>query len=83
MVDKTDRRNKAAKNGRARATGAATEDRTVTEEEMAGRRIAGGRHGEVTAARAAENRYPDWTAVLVAANDDRAPAASDSMPSDP
>ncbi len=82
MVDKTNRRHNAAKitaDGTPAAK-AATEILAVTLEEMAGRRIAGGRDTEAAAAAAAEtpeNRYPDWTLALVAANDDRAPAGSE------
>lgn len=84
MVDKTNRRQNAAKitaDGTP-ATKAATENLAVTKEEMAGRRIAGGRDTEAAAAAAAaeapENWYPDWTLALVAANDDPAPAGSES-----
>jgi hypothetical protein len=85
MVDKTNRRHNAAKitaDGTPAAK-AATEILAVTLEEMAGRRIAGGRDTEAVAATAAaaaeapENRYPDWTLALVAANDDPAPAGSE------
>ncbi len=84
MVDKTNRRRNAAKitaDGTPAAK-AATEILAVTLEEMAGRRIAGGRDTEAAAAAAAaaetpENRYPDWTLALVAANDDHAPAGSE------
>ena len=93
MVDKTNRRHNAAKKtaagtpaarkDRTRAAKAATEILAVTLEEMAGRRIAGGRDTEAAAAAAAaaaeapENPYPDWTLALVAANDDPAPAGSE------
>ena len=93
MVDKTNRRHNAAKKtaagtpaarkDRTRAAKAATEILAVTLEEMAGRRIAGGRDTEAAAASAAaaaetpENRYPDWTLALVAANGDHAPAGSE------
>ncbi len=87
MVDKTNRRRNAAKKTAdgTPAAKAATEILSVTHEEMAGRRIAGGRDIEAAAAAAAEapeNRYPDWTlalvAALVAANDDHAPAGPES-----
>ena len=85
MVDKTNRRHNAAKitaDGTPAAK-AATEILAVTLEEMAGRRIAGGRDTEAAAAAAAEtpeNRYPDWTLALMAANDDHAPAGPESDP---
>ena len=88
MVDKTNRRRNAAnktaagtpaaKKDRARAAKAATEILAVTHEEMAARRIAGGRVTEAAATEAPENRYPDWTLALVAANDDHAPAGPES-----
>ena len=84
MVDKTNRRRNAAKKTAAGTPAAkdATEILAVTKEVMAGRRIAGGRVTEAAATEAPENRYPDWTlalvAALVAANDDHAPAGSES-----
>jgi hypothetical protein len=80
MVDKTNRRHNAAKKTAAGtpAAKAATEILAVTLEEMAGRRIAGGRDTEAAAAEAPENRYPDWTLALVAANDDHAPVGFES-----
>ena len=85
MVDKTNRRRNAAKKTAdgTPAAKAATEILSVTHEEMAGRRIAGGRDIEAAAAAAAEapeNRYPDWTLALMAANDDHAPAGPESDP---
>ncbi len=80
MVDKTNRRQNAAKitaDGTP-ATKAATEILAVTKEEMAGRRIAGGQDIEAAATGAPENRHPDWILALVAANDDPAPAGSES-----
>ncbi len=80
MVDKTNRRKNAAKKTAAGtpAAKAATEILAVTKEEMAGRRIAGGGDTGAVATEAPENRYPDWTLALVAANDDHAPAGSES-----
>ena len=92
MVDKTNRRKNATqktaagtpaeKRGRKRAARSAarsaTENIAVTEDEMAGRRIAGGRDTEVAVAGAPENRYPNWTLAQAAANDDYAPAGSGS-----
>ena len=45
---------------------------------MAGRRIAGGRDTEAAAAGAPKIRYSNWTLVQPAANDDHAPAGSES-----
>ncbi len=85
MVDKTNRRRNAAKKTAdgTPAAKAATEILSVTHEEMAARRIAGGRDIEAAATAAAEapeNRYPDWTLALMAANDDHAPAGPESDP---
>ena len=80
MVDKTNRRKNAAKKTAAGtpAAKAATENRAVSEEEMAGRRIAGGRDTEAAATAAPEYQYPAWTLAPAAANDDYAPAGSES-----
>jgi hypothetical protein len=88
MVDKTNRRQNAAKKtaagtpaarkDRVRAAKATTEILAVTLEEMAGRRIAGGRDTEAATAEAPENQYPGWTLALVPANDDHAPTGPES-----
>jgi len=84
MIDKTNGRKNAAKKpatGTPAAENAAkpaTENIAVTEDELAGRRIAGGRDTEATAAEAPEIRYSNWTLVRVAANDDHDPSGSES-----
>ena len=88
MVDNTNRRKNtakktaagtsAAKKDRTRAVKVATENLTITKEEMAGRRIAGGRDTEAAATGAPENRNSNWTLIQPAANDDHAPAGSES-----
>lgn len=88
MVDKTNGRKNAAKktatgtpaaeNAAKSAAKSAIENIAVTEDELAGRRIAGGRDTEATAAEAPEFRYSNWILVQAAANDDHAPAGSES-----
>jgi hypothetical protein len=80
MGDKSNRPKNTAKKTTAGTPAAkvATENIAVTEDEMAGRRIAGGRDTEVAVAGAPENRYPNWTLAQAAANDDYAPAGSGS-----
>ena len=79
MVDKTNRRKHAAKKTAAGtpAAKAAAENLAVTEEEMAGRRFAGGRDTEAATTAAPENQYRAWTLAPAAANDDDAPAGSE------
>ncbi len=52
-------RKTAARNGCKRAAKAAIEDRAVAKEELAARRIAGGREPEAAASNASENQRPN------------------------
>ncbi len=73
----------AAGKGRKRAAKAATEDRAVAKEELAARRVAGGREPEAAASNAPENQRPNGITGPAAESDGSPPAAPEPVASDP
>ncbi len=73
----------AAGKGRKRAAKAAIEDLAVAKEELAARRIAGGRDPEAAASNTPENRHPAESQAPAAGTDGGAAAAPESVPPDP
>ena len=72
-----------ARKGRKRAAKAAVEDLAVAKEELAARRVAGGREPEAAAPEAPENQHPTGNPVPAAGTDGGTAAAPESVPSGP
>jgi peptidoglycan hydrolase-like protein with peptidoglycan-binding domain len=73
----------AARKNRKRAATAVVEDRAVAKEELAARRIAGGRDTEAAASNPPENQRPNGIPAPAAGTDGGTAAAPGSVPSDP
>ena len=82
-VRKPTARKPGAGKGRKRAAKAAIEDLALAKEELAARRIAGGREPEVAASNAPENQHPTGSRTPAAGTDGGVAAAPEAVLTDP